>query len=225
MGWANREGMEGRNIRDRFTTATKAADIGTVTHEMIEADIHHRDPDAVAAAALAGMEGFTEEMAEKATKAYQGYRRWRKQSSIKIIGTELYGVDPTWRTGFCIDSLMEEEGLEGGLVLSVGDWKSSKATYSDHLIQVAAYTVFVESALKDGRGFAGGDVKDAEALAKWLGKEDLKIEGAHVVRVSKTAGSFSHKWWSRDMLDEGWKVFQWLRSIHEYRWKFEDYIK
>lgn len=226
MGWANREGLEGRNIRDRFNTASKAADIGTLAHEMIEADIHHRDPEGVVAATLAGMDGFTEAMADKARKAYLGFRRWRQQSNVHVIGTELWGVDLTWRTGYCIDALIEQPGLDTDeLVLTIGDWKSSKGTYSDHLIQVAAYAMLVESALKEGRAFSGGDVKDEAALARWLGREDLRIDGAHVVRVSKTTGGFSHKWWDRDLLDEGWKVFQWLRSLHERKWTFEDYVK
>lgn len=233
MAWANREGLEGRNTRDRFSTANTAASIGTLAHEMIEADIHHKDPEELVVAVLAGQEGFTPEMASAARKAYKGYLRWKAGSNLKVIATEAAFVDEEYRTGGTIDALIEmtdpvPDTPEEELVLQMGDWKSSKGTYSDHFIQVAAYTHLVERRMKDeGDAFFDGGFPDPERIEFWRERlrAGARIEGAHVLRVGKDTGAFAHHFWTREQLDEGWKVFQWLRSIHHYKWIFEGYCK
>ncbi len=206
MGWANREGLEGRNIRDkRGSTMQRAADIGTAAHTMIEAYVLGLDPEVEAAPLMAAL---SEEDQTKTQRAFGQFLRWWTNSKITIIGTELYGVDLDYRTGFCADALAIEapmtEGAAPELVLL--DWKSSKGTYADHFIQVAAYVKFIE-----------------KKLAQWGITQP--ISAAHVVRVSKDHGTFKHVRWERDMLERGWLAFTWLRSLHEVRWELEGYVR
>jgi hypothetical protein len=207
MGWANREGLEGRNIKDRFNNpAVRAADIGTAAHNMIEGYTLGYDPYEFAGESFTSL---NEEDKAKAKNGFSGFVRWFRGSNVRIAATELFGVDLDYRTGFCIDALGWMSALLEGEPdsLDLYDWKSSKATYADHFIQTSAYTVFTE-----------------KKLTEWIGRP-IRLGGAHVVRVDKENGMFSHKFWPREDLERGWKVFTWLRAIDEERWPIEKYTR
>ena len=200
MNWANREGLAGRSLKDSRGSGRVAANIGTQAHDLIEAYILGGEPE----------ERFTYDPnvltpldARAAWTGYQAFRQWHRNSAITILGTELYGVAEKWQTGWCIDALASEQpGGEGTpLQYSLLDWKSSKGTYVDHFIQVSAYTVFVEEKL------------------------GAKLHGAHVVRVDKESGGFSHKFWPRAAIERGWAAFTFCRSLHEMRWELEKFVK
>jgi hypothetical protein len=203
MRWANREGLAGRNIRDeRGTTAQRAADIGTAAHAMIEAHILGQEPEAVAAPFLSTLNADDR---PKAWRGFTAFQRWFRNSRLVIVGTELYGVDEEYQTGYCLDALALDQDVETRL--EVCDWKSSKGTYADHFIQVSAYTVFTERRLS----------------AAW--EQKVEIAGAHVVRVDKSSGAFKHIYWPRDILEDGWRVFTWLRALHQLKFKIEAHTR
>jgi hypothetical protein len=205
MGWSNREGLAGRNIREKGGTAERAADIGTAAHTMIEAHILGQEPKLVAAHQLSALK--SDEDRAKAKQGFANFLKWFRNSRLIVIGTEVFGVDEEYQTGYTIDALGLEEGADGELELTLLDWKSSKGTYPDHFIQVAAYTVFIE-----------------KRLTEWLGRP-VRLTGAHVVRVAKDSGNFKHAFWNRDSLEVGWKAFTWLRALHEVRWTIEGYVR
>lgn len=206
MGWANREGLAGRSIKEsRTSTAGRAADIGTCAHTMIEAHILGLEPKLVAADQLTLLASDADR--EKAKKGFGNFLRWHRQNNLRIVATEIFGVDEDYQTGFCADALALEPTEDGSEEWTLLDWKSSKGTYADHFIQVATYTRFVR-----------------KLLSAYLERE-VKLNGAHVVRVDKVTGSFKHVFWSWDDLEHGWEVFTWLRAIHEKRWTVEAYVK
>jgi hypothetical protein len=204
MGWANREGLAGRNIRGERSTAQVAADIGTAAHSMIEAHIHGWDPVAAAGSQLTSL---TEEDQAKAHLAFSGFTRWARNNRLVIVGTELFGVDEEYQTGYCLDALAINEENPESPTFDLVDWKSSKGTYSDHFVQVSAYTYFEE-----------------KRLTGWLGRP-IRFGGAHILRVSKATGMWKHVFWPRDLLDNGWKVFTWARALHEMRPTIESYVR
>lgn len=206
MGWANREGLAGRSIKEsRTNTAGRAADIGTAAHKMIEGRILGYEPKLFAADELTLLS--CDEDREKAKRGFGNFDRWYRNSRMTIIATELFGVNEEYQTGFCLDALGLEEGEDGARELALIDWKSSKGTYSDHAVQVAAYTVFVE-----------------HLLTEYLGRP-VRLTGAHVVRVGKDSGTFKHVFWDREALEKCWNAFTWLRALHEVHWAIEAMVR
>lgn len=207
MNWANREGLAGRSIKEsRTNTAGRAADIGTTAHKMIEGRILGYEPKLFAAEELTTLS--CDEDREKAKRGFANFDRWYRQSNLTIVGTEVFGVNEEYQTGFCSDALaLEPESTPEEPVLSLLDWKSSKGTYSDHFIQAAAYTVFNE-----------------HLLTEYL-QRPIRLVGAHVVRVSKDTGTFKHVFWDREAMDLGFKAFSWCRALHEIHWSIEAYVR
>jgi hypothetical protein len=207
MGWANREGLAGRSIKEsRTSTAGRAADIGTTAHKMIEGRILGYEPKLFAADELTLL--TCDEDRAKAKRGFANFDRWYSQSNLRIVGTEVFGVDEEYQTGFCSDALaLEAEHTIEEPAISLLDWKSSKGTYSDHFIQVSAYTVF------------------NEALLTAFLERPIRLVGAHVVRVSKDTGTFKHVFWDRESLDLGFKAFSWCRALHEIHWEVEKYVR
>lgn len=206
MAWSNREGLAGRNIRDRFTTASKsAADVGTCVHQMIESEIRGDEVPKLAAADL--LNALTEPEREKAKMGFGGFLRWRKQTRVVLVATELAIIDEDWQTGGCLDALALGEDDEGKPAIMVVDWKVSSGTFADHVIQIAAYTVFAE-----------------RALSRWFG-EPVAVAGSHCLRVDKTHGHFSHKYWPRAALEKPWAAFSYARNLHSIRYEIEALTK
>ena len=72
----------------------------------------------------------------------------------------------------------------GGQVV-IGDIKTSKFLYDDHIIQLGAYCHMYERM-----------------------QPKAKIEYGYVLRLDKNTGAFTHHNISRKQLDWGWKVFK-----------------
>ncbi|MGH8899423.1 MAG: hypothetical protein ACRDZ4_20955 [Egibacteraceae bacterium] len=204
MRWANREGIAGRDIRGDRSASKVAADVGTAVHTMIEAHAQGWDPVAAAGSQLTDL---SEADQAKVRSGYDGFKRWFRNNRLVVVGTELHGVDEEYQTGFCLDALALEDTEGEKPDLALVDWKSSKGTYADHFIQVSAYTRFTES-----------------AIARHLGV-DCRLSGAHVLRVSKDHGTFHHTFWSRGLLDDGWRAFTWARALHQIRPQIESYVR
>ena len=91
--------------------------------------------------------------------------------------------------------------------LTLIDYKSGKAIYSDAIIQVSAYLHFAEVALAEGG---------------WM-PMDANLTGAHILRVR--GGNFSHLYRSRGSLQDPWEVFVMLRELYDKRYLIESLTK
>lgn len=200
--WANQEGLAGRNIRDRDNYGQIAADIGTAAHAMIDLYLHGQDPETAHE-----LIDLPPEQRERARAAFRMFRKWFANSKTEVIATECWAVDDEYQTGGTIDGLFLEQDEDEKLVLSLADWKTSKAVYSEYFIQISAYSVFVERFLSK------------------LFDRDVRLAGAHIIRVGKDSGTFEHRFWERGLLDEGWKAFTWLRALHEHKKVVEKYVR
>ena len=121
MYWAWNEGIEGRNYRD---TSQKAADIGTIAHAMIEANLKNKEYDSSA---------IPKDMLDKAENAYLAWLEWKDLVSFKLLASELSLVSEQYKFGGCIDIAVIKK------VPCIIDLKTSNSVYADHLIQISAY--------------------------------------------------------------------------------------
>jgi len=120
--------MQGINYRD---ARDKAADAGTLGHDMIEAYIKGNDLDAV--------EG-PEDLLAKASMGYQAFKLWFTSTNIEIVDTEMTLISEKYRFGGTPDAL----GKTGEGDFALLDWKTSNRIYADYLIQLACYARLLE---------------------------------------------------------------------------------
>lgn len=176
LAWANREGLEGRPLRGEGSTAERAADIGTIAHLMMECDIKERKFDPTP---------YSDDMLTPANKAFSAYLIWKNQTQLKLCEAETPLVSKTYLYGGTLDTIL----VKG--VLSLGDFKTSNAIYTDYLIQLAAYRNLWEENYPN-RPIAGG---------------------FHLLRFSKQ-GDFAQHWWAE--LDDAWEAFKLMRELYNY---------
>jgi hypothetical protein len=138
--WAYKSGREhermvaqGREApRHLHDVVQRAADSGTIAHDMIEAAILGKEyispadtpPDVLA----------------KAANAYAQFLEWREQTGIQIVATEKAYVSEILQFGGTVDAIGKD--ARGRIVLL--DWKTSGAVYADMLIQLGAYSLLLE---------------------------------------------------------------------------------
>lgn len=125
MYWAWNEGVNGRHYRE---TSQTAADIGTIAHAMVEADLKGKDWQK-----LVDMRGVTDEMISKAEKAFHAWLNWKELVNFELLESEISLVHPYHDYGGTIDVAMIKNSV------CITDLKTSKAVYPDHKIQLAAY--------------------------------------------------------------------------------------
>ena len=103
-----------------------AAEIGTLVHAKIEAEIHGLAHPKTPA-----------DYRKPVAAAYEAWKDWMLNSQMVVIATELPLVSEEHRFGGTLDAIIRDRKGR----LAVGDWKSSKAIYGEYLRQVAAYGI------------------------------------------------------------------------------------
>jgi hypothetical protein len=167
IGWARRQALAGH---DPELVLKEAANIGTLAHYLVECDIKDEVPETST---------YSAEQIEKANNALEGFKQWKRAYKPKFLGIELVLVDDELEVGGTADQIAKI----GGQVV-VGDIKSSKFLYDEHIIQLGAYCHMYERM-----------------------QPKAKIEYGYVLRLDKETGAFTHHNISRKQLDWGWKVF------------------
>jgi hypothetical protein len=128
MIWANNEGLDGRVL---WQNQTKAADVGTIVHLAIKAEIKkEKDFDLVK---LIANYGLDEDDERNIRLALQGWERWKKKTKFKIVASEEKLVSEKYQYGGTMDAVM----VDGERV--VIDFKTAKGVYPDNLCQIRAY--------------------------------------------------------------------------------------
>jgi len=128
--WAFEQGQayERGEISTLYDVRDKAAEAGTLAHNMVEAHLRGKKP----------IELVSDEIYQQAWQGYQNYLAWEKTTNMKIVSLETPMVSEKYRFGGTPDAMMV------GGKLAMGDWKTSNAIYPDHIIQLAAYKVLWE---------------------------------------------------------------------------------
>jgi hypothetical protein len=176
MHWAWEEGKAGRHYRE---TREAAADAGTLAHAMVDAHIR-----GVPFTMPSDVPGPVERLARL---SYDAFRSWFDASRIELVETEMQLVSRAHRFGGTPDAVGR---LKDQVALL--DWKTSKAIYSEYLIQLAAY----EHLWNVNRG-------------------EQITGGIHVCRFDKGTGGFSHHWWPSEALRPAWRAFLALRELYD----------
>lgn len=150
IAWARREAMAGNDpnkVRD------KAADIGTLTHYMVECHIKGEKPD---------LSEYSQANIDKAENGFLAYLDWEQANNPTYVESEVQLVSEKHRFGGTIDSIVKKNGS-----LWLVDFKTSKGIYVDMKIQVAAYQRLYEET-------TGKKIDEVHILK--LGKEDGSFE-------------------------------------------------
>ena len=122
LHWAFQQGKAG--LSNLYEKRDEAADIGSLVHGWVEADIHGTELPAVPADQLGQVES-----------AFGAWREWFEGSRMEIVATEVPLVSEQYRYGGTIDAV----GRDGKGRLCLVDWKSSNSLHTDMTLQLAAY--------------------------------------------------------------------------------------
>lgn len=120
--WANDLGLQGI---DSTTYVDNLADIGTLGHSMIMSHLTGRE---------LGTEGYTKEQIDLAENSFISYLNWEEQHTVEPILVETPLVSEQYKYGGTLDLLAVVDGVD-----TLIDFKTGKALYPEHSIQVAAY--------------------------------------------------------------------------------------
>lgn len=119
------------DLWDNKLASEKAADAGTIAHEMVECWIK-KQPFV--------MDGHQPTLVEMAKPAYDAFLQWADQSKLEITETEKPLVSERYRFGGTRDAIF----IQGKR--AVGDWKTSNSIYAEYLCQLAGYGLLDEEA-------------------------------------------------------------------------------
>lgn len=126
LQWAFKVGQSGAaNLYDK---RDEAADVGTLIHALIEADIHGREAPSI-----------PPQHADKCASGMRAWQAWRDGRAMEIVATEVPLVSERHRFGGTLDAIGRDHN---GLCLL--DWKSSNGIYPDYALQLAAYRLLWE---------------------------------------------------------------------------------
>lgn len=166
MYWAHALGKAGKDLREEREAV---AEVGTICHAYAAADIAGRAQPMfdVPAAQL-----------DKAERSFASYLQWKAMTRLELLAPELPLVSEQHRFGGRLDAVVSFDGVAGLL-----DFKSSKALYPDHIVQVAAYAHLWNEH-----------------------KPDLPLDHWHILRWVPD-GAFSHHALSSRQIELGWAAF------------------
>jgi len=120
--WANKLGLQGINVRDYVDDK---ADIGTLVHEMMFCDLKGIDVDC---------DYYTKIQIDIALNSFKKYLEWKKQHTIEPLVLEEPMTSEHYQYGGTIDNYCLLDGIP-----TLIDYKTCKALYPEHFIQVCAY--------------------------------------------------------------------------------------
>ncbi len=120
--WANNLGLQGI---DSSKARDQAADIGTIAHTMILAELTETKAE---------LDEYSNADIKTAENSLNSFHEWRKEHELKVILTETPLVSDKYAYGGTPDCLAYVNGE-----LELLDFKTSKAIWHDHYYQLAAY--------------------------------------------------------------------------------------
>ncbi|MFQ5574565.1 MAG: hypothetical protein ACE5E0_02940 [Terriglobia bacterium] len=122
VGWANRLGLQGI---DSTRYRDKMANVGTLTHYLVECDLKGEKPD---------LSDYSQNDIKLAKVAYSKWEEWKQGKTIEPIALEIPLVSEKYGYGGTLDIYANVDG-KANLI----DLKTSKAIYDDNAYQLAAY--------------------------------------------------------------------------------------
>ncbi|MBA7564150.1 hypothetical protein ES708_05812 [subsurface metagenome] len=125
--WANNLGLQGINVKD-YVDDKK--DIGTLAHEMIFSHLRKEKTDT---------SFYSQKQIDLAENSFLKYLEWEKKHNLKPILLEAQFVSEKYQYGGTVDNFCILDD-----VVTLLDYKTSKAIYTESHIQVSAYRNLLE---------------------------------------------------------------------------------
>lgn len=122
IAWARKLAFAGI---DPFKVRDQAADIGTITHYLIERHLKGVEPD---------LSEYSPADVDKAETGFLAYLEWAKSHELKTIDIEVQLVSEKYRYGGTLDWRGYIDGH-----LAIMDYKTGTGVYDESKIQAAAY--------------------------------------------------------------------------------------
>ena len=167
--WANNLGLKGLNYFDELK---KAGDTGTSLHDLAELHIKGEDYE------------FPEDPTVR--HCFNQFLEWWDNLTCEVIWTEKKFISKELNVGGCPDLLVKKDGK-----YILVDFKTSKAIYSDMVIQMSCYAEIIRE--NDG----------------------IEIDRAVIVRFPKDDDDTEIRKFSKDELAVGLKQFKILRKAFD----------
>lgn len=170
--WANDLGLQGI---DSTKYTDKMAVIGTLAHYLVECELKRETPN---------LDNYTKEEIDKAENALISFYEWQKENDLEVIFTEKKLVSEKYRYGGTVDCY----GLLNGKHTLI-DFKTSKAIYTEHIIQLAAYK-------------------------QLLTENGYQVDQVRILRIGRDEEEgFEER--KETKLGNHWKLFKNLREVYE----------
>jgi len=125
--WANNLGLQGINVKDYVDDK---ADIGTLAHEMIFAHLKKEKVDT---------SFYSQKQIDLSENCFLKYLEWEKKHTLKPILLETPLVSEKYQYGGTVDNFCILDDI-----ITLLDYKTSKAIYTEAHIQVSAYRNLLE---------------------------------------------------------------------------------
>jgi hypothetical protein len=196
--WGYKQGLEHGRLRalgqpaprDLYDVSQKAADAGSIAHDLIEYHVlNDKDPTPEIVAEHEHWAKADEAVRQRARNCYGQYLRWRKQTNIVIDRTETGGVSELYQYGGTYDGFGHNSDGEPVLI----DWKTSNAVYGSMLIQLAAYGQII----RETRG--------------------IEVKEYHLLRMAKESADFAHH--SYIVMADELRAFILMRELYDLTFK------
>ena len=128
IAWAYKRGKDGLDL---YESRDKAAELGTIVHEMVQEYVGGNDPSLIIPGTLTNADR------NAIDSAFEAFLEWFEAGSFTIVEQEMQLVSETYKFGGTPDAVARDS--KGRLVLI--DFKTSDGVYSDHLVQLGAYRI------------------------------------------------------------------------------------
>jgi hypothetical protein len=126
--WAYNRGKEGLEL---YESRDKAAELGTIVHEMVEEYIRGGHPYDVFP------DGIAPEDQGRVMSAFGAFEEWFESNKFQVVGQEMQLTSKTHLYGGTPDAI----ALDAKGRLCLIDFKTSDGVYSDYLYQLGAYRI------------------------------------------------------------------------------------
>lgn len=159
--WAYNRGKEGLEL---YESRDKAAELGTIVHEMVEEYI--KSGTTRKGIDLVLDNELTDADAKSVMSAFSAFEEWFESNKFSIVEQEVQLVSEVHKYGGTPDAI----ALDGKGRLVLLDWKTSSGVYADFLYQLALYRVLWNENHPD----------------------NPLTGGSHLCRFAKENGDFAH---------------------------------
>ncbi len=134
--WAYNRGKDGLEL---YESRDKAAELGTIVHEMVEAFIRGsiKTTDFV--------DTLSAEDAASVLSAFSAFEEWFDSNKFTVVAQEEQLVSEAHKYGGTPDAVAKDG--KGRLCLL--DWKTSNGVYQDYILQLGAYRILWNEAHPD----------------------------------------------------------------------------